>query len=109
MDNEGEYRVDLNKNRMVGLDIFRVFSVLIVFLFHSWMHIDCQYGFIQDFITMGAVFMTGFFMLSGVCLYFSYEEIDLSDIKLIKKFYIKRLIAMGIFLLFSIGIRYPSL
>lgn len=94
MDNEGEYRVDLNKNRMVGLDIFRVFSVLIVFLFHSWMHIDCQYGFIQDFITMGAVFMTGFFMLSGVCLYFSYEEIDLSDIKLIKKFYIKRLIAI---------------
>ena len=32
-----------------------------VFLFHSAMHLGCDYGVFQEFVQMGAIFMTGFF------------------------------------------------
>ena len=80
--------------RLVGLDLFRIFAALFVFLFHTE-HIKCTYGILQSFISMGATFMTGFFMLSGFSLYyvvvcrkfhFSYESIV--------NFYRKRLIRL---------------
>ena len=60
-------------------------------LFYSAIHIGCNYGIFQPFILMGAVFMTGFFMLSGYSLYYIYEEKNLLDIKYIINFYKKRL------------------
>lgn len=43
---------------------------------------------------MGAVMMTGFFMLSGFCLYIVYEHKSLMNINDMKRFYIKRLIGI---------------
>ncbi|MGN0999480.1 MAG: hypothetical protein ACI4PO_08005, partial [Faecousia sp.] len=58
------------RQRLVGLDIFRIASALVVMLFHSWCHIGCTYGVLEPFISMGAVFMTGFFLLSGFSLFY---------------------------------------
>lgn len=75
----------LNKQRLVGLDLFRIAAALIVMLFHSVIHIECNYGIFQPFILMGAVFMTGFFILSGYSLYYTYENKNLIEINNIRK------------------------
>ena len=56
------------KRRLVGLDVFRIMSAVVVFLFHTQMHMGADFGFLNEFIHMGAIFMTGFFMLSGYAL-----------------------------------------
>lgn len=84
----------LHGKRMIGLDFFRIMAAFVVFLFHSSMHIGCSYGFFQNFISMGAVFMTGFFMLSGFVLFKTNSEKNLSEIMEIKRFYIKRFFAI---------------
>ncbi|MCQ2061055.1 MAG: acyltransferase [Fibrobacter sp.] len=83
--------IDVSKERMVGLDVFRILAVLFVFLFHSRIHHGCNYGFLNDFIQMGAVFMTGFFMLSGFVLHATYKSQVLSEFPNLRKFYLKRI------------------
>jgi len=56
------------------------------------MHYD--YGYLNPFISMGAIAMTGFFMLSGYSLYLSSHRKDLNNIGEIKNFYIKRFISV---------------
>lgn len=85
-------------DRQIGLDIYRIVSVLFVFLFHSNIHIGCYYGIMNNFINMGAIFMTAFFLLSGYCLFFTYHNKDLVKIQNIQLFYLKRII--GIFPLY---------
>lgn len=68
-------------------------------MFHSHIHIlHCSYGIFDDFVNMGAIAMTGFFMLSGYSIQLSSGKKDMIDKSEIKKFYIKRLI--GIFPLY---------
>lgn len=76
------------KQRLQGLDIFRIVAALVVMLFHSSIHIGCNYGIFGAFISMGAIFMTGFFMLLGFSLYYVHGENDLSDIGAIKVFFL---------------------
>ena len=103
-----------SSNRLVGLDIFRIISVLFIFLFHSATHGTgyerCYYGIFDNFISMGAIFMTAFFMLSGYSLYYTYQEKDFANIAQVKKFYIKRFINIapayyfiGIIYVFTLG------
>lgn len=84
----------LHDKRMIGLDIFRIMAAFVVFLFHSSIHMGCNYGIFQNFIRMGAVFMTGFFMLSGFVLFKTNTERNLSEITEIKRFYSKRFFAI---------------
>ena len=58
-----------NKERVIGLDIIRLGLVLLIYLFHSHMHYKCDYWKFNDFISMGAIAMTAFFMLSGYSLH----------------------------------------
>ncbi len=82
-------------SRLVGLDLFRVIAVLTVFLFHSHIHVTkCDYGFLNDYVNMGAIYMTGFFILSGFVLFHTYKNISLTSIVDIKKYYLKRLIVI---------------
>ena len=83
-----------NPSRIVGLDLYRILAVLFIFLFHSNIHIQCQYGFLTPFINMGAIFMTAFFLLSGFSLYLTWSKRDLHDIYGIKSFYLKRMIGI---------------
>lgn len=79
--------------RNIGLDLFRVSLALLIFLFHSNMHFDCHYGIFDHFARMGAIAMTGFFMLSGYALNLSNKNV-LTDISEYKKFLLKRLISI---------------
>lgn len=80
--------------RLVGLDLIRLFSVLMVFLFHTAIHLDCDYGPFQPFIMEGSMFMTTFFMLSGFVLTYTNTGKELSQFADVKKFYIKRFIGL---------------
>ena len=88
----------MNNKRLIGLDILRILSAFIVYLFHSNMHIKCDYRDFNSFISMGAIFMTAFFLLSGFSLFYSNQNKDLVKIEHLKTFYIKRII--GIFPLY---------
>ena len=62
------------KERLVGLDLFRIGLAILVLVFHSILHIGCNYGILGPFINMGAIAMTAFFMLSGYSLYYVYGD-----------------------------------
>lgn len=79
---------------MIGLDLLRIALALLIFMFHSQFHFQCNYGGLNSFVSMGAIAMTGFMMLSGFVLYNSYKDKDLGKIKDIKIFYLKRLITI---------------
>lgn len=95
------------QTRIVGLDIYRILSVLMIFLFHSHIHIQCDYGIFTPFVSMGAIYMTAFFMLSGFALFLTWKAKDLQDISVIKKFYIKRIIGI-VPLYYTVAILYVS-
>ena len=80
--------------RMAGLDLFRVVAAIMVLLFHIHIHHDCSFGALTGFVSMGAIFMTGFFMLSGFVLFRMYQEQMLVQMTSLKKFYWKRLIGI---------------
>lgn len=80
--------------RVVGLDVLRILSMLIVFLFHSKLNYNCNYGIFNDFIGMGAIFMTLFFILSGFSLFMTYNKENVIEILGLKRFYIKRFISI---------------
>lgn len=71
----------MNKNRngrIYGLDLFRVLCVLMVFLFHSQIHIDSDFGILNSVIGLGAIYMSAFFILSGYVLSLVYNKLDLN-------------------------------
>lgn len=82
------------QSRLIGLDIFRIGAAFLIFLFHSNMHIKNDYGVFNSFISMGAVAMTGFFVLSGYSLSYASTGKELVNWNSIKRFYKKRLIAV---------------
>ena len=84
---------NIGQNRIVGLDILRVSLIVLVFVFHSNMHFGCDYGIFNHFTRMGAIAMTGFFMLSGYALTYSYPQV-ISDMKKVKSFIFKRIISL---------------
>lgn len=80
--------------RAVGLDVLRVLLALLVFAFHAHSQLCCKFGVFTDFISVGAIAMTMFFMLSGYCLWLGYGSKTFSDKKVLKLFYVKRLISI---------------
>ena len=80
--------------RMSGLDLFRVVAAIMVLLFHIHIHHDCSFGALTGFVSMGAIFMTGFFMLSGFVLFRTYQGRELFKMDSLKNFYLKRLIGI---------------
>lgn len=81
--------------RIIGLDLFRISLALLIFMFHSHIHsLRCDYGLLNGFVDIGAIAMTGFFLLSGYALNLVYGEKDMTDKKEMKKFYLKRLVSI---------------
>lgn len=56
--------------RLYSIDVFRIICALMVFLFHSRIHINVNYGILNTFIGTGHIFMVAFFMLSGFSLFY---------------------------------------
>lgn len=89
------YQTVGNGGRAVGLDLMRISMALLIFMFHSRIHIlHCSYGVFNSFVEMGAIAMTGFFLLSGYVLNLTYGKKDMSNTDEIKRFYLKRIIAI---------------
>lgn len=86
VDGNNENSINLPKGRLIGLDLFRIFAVWMVFLYHSW-HIRCSYGLLQGLIFEGPMFMTAFFMLSGFLLYYTNYTKSLNELSGLKEFY----------------------
>ncbi|WP_298769763.1 acyltransferase [uncultured Fibrobacter sp.] len=80
--------------RAAGLDLFRVMAAVMVLLFHGNIHHGFSYGPLTGFASMGAIFMSAFFMLSGYVLFYTYREQSLVQSEPLKKFYLKRLIGI---------------
>lgn len=83
-----------NKKRVILLDVFRVCMALLIFMFHSRIHFGCSYGLLNHFVSVGALAMTGFFLLSGYVLRLVYGENDLLIKNELLKFYLKRLLCI---------------
>lgn len=82
-----------DNQRVAGLDYLRVSLAVYIFLFHSHIHVlQCDYGFLNGFIDMGAIAMTGFFLLSGYTLNLTNRKVE--NVGDIKKIYLKRLISI---------------
>ena len=67
----------------------------LIFMFHSRVHVlHCSYGFLDYFVDMGAIAMTGFFLLSGYVINLTYQRKDMSSSVELNRFYYKRLISI---------------
>ena len=74
------------------LDGFRIICAFFVFLYHSNSLVD--YGFFEPFISVSAIFMDAFFLLSGFSLYYGYKSKKLDSSSEILSFYKKRVIKL---------------
>jgi peptidoglycan/LPS O-acetylase OafA/YrhL len=88
------------QHRAAGLDLFRVVAAVMVLLFHCNIHHESSFGPLTGFVSMGAVFMTAFFMLSGYVLFLTYKDKSLVQAPALKNFYLKRI--FGIFPLYLV-------
>lgn len=82
------------KKRYIGLDIFRLMAVIAILLMHTVRHLNADYGILQPFARMGAVFMTAFFMLSGFSLFVNYSAKNIIKLPELKSYFIKRVIGI---------------
>lgn len=82
------------KKYYYGLDIFRIIAAFMVCMFHTTVHLGCNYGFFNGMSQMGAVFMTGFFILSGYVLFLNWSGKNLNDFNDIKSFWKRRIISI---------------
>lgn len=57
--------------RLYSIDIFRCCCAFAVFLFHARIHLNVNFGILNNFIGNSHIFMTAFFMLSGFALYYT--------------------------------------
>lgn len=86
--------------KIVGLDILKIAFAVIIAFFHLSLHFDvhCQLGpitrMLDTVISVGAIFMVGFFMLSGFVLQYRYREVDFTVRKNRKEFYVKRFLSI---------------
>jgi peptidoglycan/LPS O-acetylase OafA/YrhL len=75
-----------------SLTSFRFITAFVVFIFHCNVHLDLKIGpkYIDQFFAHGAVFMTGFFVLSGFIMSYVYFKTDFTNLENIKNYWIKR-------------------
>lgn len=79
--------------RNYGLDFLRIFLAVMIFLFHSQIHIKCDYGIFNNFVSVGNLVMTGFYILSGYALFLTYHNKDFKDSSTLFLFYKKRFVS----------------
>lgn len=84
----------MSRKRNYGIDILRLLCVITIFYFHVLTNLKCDFGIMGGYFRVGAICMTGFFMLSGYILFDNYRQINLIEINNLKTFYKKRFVAL---------------
>lgn len=81
-----------DKSMIQSLTSFRFITAFVVFIFHCRVHLKWQtdIDFVNRFISHGAIFMSGFFVLSGFIMSHVYHATDFTKASNIWRFYIKR-------------------
>lgn len=74
--------------------MLRISLAILIYMFHSWMHFGCNYSILTDFVSVGAIAMTGFFLLSGYTLRLVYGEQNLMEKHSLGRFYLKRMLGI---------------
>lgn len=66
-------------NRAEGINFIRIFCMTTILLFHAKIHYGFMIGvaIVDEFISIGAVAIVGFFMISGFCLRTQWRNIDI--------------------------------
>lgn len=79
-------------HQIPSLTSFRFITAFVVFLFHCRCHLHwkCGVEILDKFISHGAVFMSGFFVLPGYIMSHVYANTDFSKAVNIRSFYVKR-------------------
>jgi len=85
-------KVPENRLTIPSLTSFRFITAFVVFLFHCHVHLKWELGvsFLDRFLNHGAVFMTGFFVLSGYIMAHVYSNTDFTKSANIWSYYVKR-------------------
>lgn len=94
IENGGGAFAGNNNGRIIGLDAMRILLAILIFMFHSRGHMGCDYSFLNDFVSVGAIAMTGFFVLSGYAMRMVYGERDIHEKNNLLKFYIRRIVSI---------------
>lgn len=80
----------MTKKRLYGLDLLRIICALVIYFFHSILHMGHNYGLLSPFFKEGPIFMVLFFMISGFTLHYQYHSTTLMHMDNLKPFYIKK-------------------
>lgn len=92
--NKYEWPIEGHQPRILGLDILRISLAFLIYMFHSIGHFGCSYSILTDFVSVGAIAMTGFFMLSGYTLRLVYGDTNLTNKSNLLRFYLKRILSV---------------
>lgn len=84
----------MNKKRLIGLDLFRIIAAFVVYTYHAALLFNCDFGIFKKFANMGALFMSGFFLLSGFAIFSTNKQKNLIKVAELKPFYLKRLVGL---------------
>ena len=84
----------LANHRVILLDVLRVLLALLILLYHSIIHLHCDYGIMNVVLIRQTIPMTLFFVLSGYSLQMTYGAKFEGEGMSVKVFYAKRLAAI---------------
>ena len=84
----------MEKKRLIGLDIFRIVAAFVVYTYHAALLFNCNFGIFKKFANMGALFMSGFFLLSGFVIFSTNKQRNLIKVSELKPFYLKRFVGL---------------
>ena len=94
----------MNK-RVDGLNFIRILGMTMILLFHAWLLYGFSVGipWLDQMISICAIFVTVFFMLSGFGLRKSNGDLSIQDLSSVLKYYRKRVLSIyPLFLLLTI-------
>lgn len=86
------------KERLIFLDLIKIFSAIIIYMGHSIKMFGCSYGNQKlDTVVLAAriLVMICFFVVSGFSIYYNNSEINILNTDNLKNFYIKRFITIA--------------
>lgn len=81
-------------SRRIGWDILRISLAIEIFAFHAHMHLGVSFGCFNDFLSEGALCMTGFFILTGCVLGYTHTNKNFFRREDLLVFYKKRFISI---------------